>query len=165
MGTIRSTENRRPEAKFTIIRDTREQKGKGWIFKASANCHGMESVKLDVGDYTVKGLEDVLAIERKTKGDLWNTLGAAKNYQRFLKEWKRGENHKLKFLVIECSLADIDKGYRYSKVPIANIHAKLLSLQINHNVHVVFAGPLDSARKYTRRLMEKVFKYHQEGKI
>jgi ERCC4-type nuclease len=147
-----------------VIRDTREQKGKGWNFRASANCEGMESIKLDVGDYTVKGMEEVLAIERKTIGDLWNTLGAAKNYNRFKREWERGKDYKYKFLIIEGSLADIDKGYRWSKVPVANIHAKLISLQINYNVHVVFAGRLDCARKYTRRLMAKIFTHHQEGK-
>lgn len=163
MATIRNAG--RPLVKFTVIRDTREQKGKGWNFKASANCEGVEIIKLDVGDYTVKGMEDILAIERKTIGDLWNTLGTAKNYKRFQKEWERGKNHKFKFLIIEGSLADINKGYRWSKVPVANIHAKLLSLQINYNVHVIFAGRLDIARAYTRRLMAKVFSYHQEGKI
>lgn len=157
--------SKRPAAKFTIIRDTREQKGKGWLFRASANCEGMESIKLDVGDYTIKGLEDILAIERKTVGDLWNTLGTAKNYKRFIREWERGSDHKMKFLIIEGSLADIDKGYRWSRVPVNNIHAKLISLQVNYNVHVIFAGKLDCARVYARRLMAKVFKYHQEGTL
>lgn len=163
MGTVRNPN--KPAAKFTIIRDTREQKGKGWQFRASANCNGVEIVKLDVGDYAVKGLEEVMAIERKTIGDLWNTLGAAKNYKRFLKEWERGKDYKFKFLIIEGSLADIDRGYRYSKVPIANIHAKLISLQIHYNVHVIFAGKMDKAQTYARRLMAKVFRYHQEGRI
>lgn len=158
MGSIR-----RPASKFTIIRDTREQKGKGWMFRASANCEGMEIEKLDVGDYTIKGLEDVLAIERKTVGDLWNTLGTAKNYKRFLREWERGKNHKFKFLIIEGSLADIDRGYKWSQVPVQTIHAKLLNLQLDHNVHVIFAGRIDRARTYSRRLMAKVFKLHQEG--
>ena len=163
MAIIRDSS--RPDAKFTIIRDTREQKGKGWLFRASANCEGVETVKLDVGDYAIKGLEDVLCIERKTIGDLWNTLGAAKNYKRFLREWERAKDHKMKFLIIEGNLSDIDKGYKWSKVPVANIHAKLLSMQINYNVHVILAGKLDCARKYTRRLMAKVFKYHQEGRL
>ncbi|MHA2063179.1 MAG: ERCC4 domain-containing protein [Candidatus Thorarchaeota archaeon] len=161
MGTIRKP--RKPPTKFKIIRDTREQKGKGWLFRASANCDGVEITKLDVGDYTVKGLEDVLAIERKTLGDLWNTLGRHENYARFLKEWDRAKNHKLKFLIIEATLSDVDRGYRYSKVPVNNIHAKLVSLQVKHNVHVIFAGRLDLARGYARRLMDKVFRYHEKG--
>ncbi len=148
---------------FKIIRDTREQKGKGWLFRSSTNCSGQEIKKLDVGDYTVKGLEDILMIERKTIGDLWGTLGATDNYKRFLREIKRAENHKFKFLIIEGTVADIDRGYRYSKVSANNIHAKLISLQVKHNLHVIFAGRMDKARAYVRRLMSKVHKYNEDG--
>lgn len=158
--------------RFKIIRDTREQDGKGWKFRASANCTGMEIVKLNVGDYTVKGLEDILMIERKSFGDLWNTLGNPINYKRFLREMDRAKNHKVKYLIIEATLADVDGGYhwyqrgigkRKSKVTSANIHAKLISLQVKHNVHVVFAGRMDKARVYARRVMDKVFRYCEKG--
>jgi len=150
-------------SKFKIIRDSREKDGKGWAFRASSNCVGQEIRKLDVGDYTVEGLENILMIERKTVGDLWGTLGATDNYKRFLKEMERAKNHKLKFLIIEGTLADIDSGYTYSKVNANNIHAKLISLQVKHNVHVIFAGRMDRARAYVRRLMDKVFKYNKDG--
>lgn len=159
MATIRHT----GEKSFTIIRDTREKKGKGWHFRASANCEGMEVIKLDVGDYTIKGLEGILMIERKTIGDLWGTLGNPTNYRRFLREIKRAEKHPYKFLIIEASLADINRGYSFSKVTANNIHAKLVSLQVKHNLHVIFAGRQDRARQYVRRLMVKVNGYYQEG--
>lgn len=148
---------------FKIIRDTREKKGKGWEFRASANCDGMEIAKLDVGDYTIKGLEDILMIERKTLPDLWGTLGNPKNYERFKREMKRAEKHPYKFLVIEASLGDIDRGFWRSKVSANNIHAKLVSLQVKHNLHVIFAGRQDRARQYVRRLMVKINGYYQEG--
>jgi len=153
------------EDKFKIIRDTREQAGKGWIFRASANCSGMKKHKLDVGDYTIEGLEDKLVVERKTIGDLWNTLGTKKGYERFLREWDRAKNHRLKFLVIEASIKDIDAGYRWSKVRPSLIHARLISLQVKHNIHVIFAGRLDKARGYIRRLFDKLFRYHRQGII
>jgi len=151
-----------PPKKFRIIRDTREQKGKGWNFRASANCYGQKVQKLDVGDYTVEGMEDILMIERKTLGDLWGTLGPQKNYQRFLREMDRAKDHRIKFLIVEATLADVDRGYSYSQVPVNNIHAKLISLQAKHNLHVIFAGRQDRARAYVRRLMSKMFKYHTD---
>jgi ERCC4-type nuclease len=147
----------------TIIRDTREKEGKGWYFRASANCDGMETTKLDVGDYTIKGLEDVIMSERKAIGDLWGTLGNPVNYKRFLKEMKRAENHPYKYLVIEGTLADINKGYYYSKVKPNNIHAKLISLQAKHNVHVVFAGRQNTARTWVRHFIIKMFDYYKQG--
>lgn len=163
MATVK--EGYTPPKKFKIIRDTREQKGKGWNFKASSNCWGQKIQKLDVGDYTVDGLEDILMIERKTIGDLWGTLGNQTNYKRFLREVDRAKDHKLKFLVIEGNVADVNRGYRYSKVPVENIHAKLISLQVKHNIHVIFAGRKDIARAYVRRLMHKVFRYSLDGLV
>ncbi|TFH24739.1 hypothetical protein E4G67_01690, partial [Candidatus Bathyarchaeota archaeon] len=151
--------------KFLIIRDTREQDGKGWTFRAAANCLGIERKKLDVGDYTVSGLEDILMVERKTLGDLWNTLGQHLNYKRFLKEIERAKNHKIKYLVIEATIAEVNAGYKWSKVSPANIHAKLISLQVKHNVHIIFAGREDVARAWTRMLFDKVFRYHLDGTI
>ena len=154
-----------PKDKFRIIRDTREQKGKGWEFRASANCSGMERKKLDVGDYAIEGMEDVIMVERKTFGDLWVTLSIQKNYERFLREIERAKNHRIKFLVIEAKLSDIDGGYGFSKVKPGNIHAKLVSLQVKHNVHVVFAGRQDVARKWVRSLFAKLYRYRESGII
>ena len=151
--------------KFTIIRDTREKTGKGWNFRASADCTKMERKKLDVGDYTIKGMEHIICIERKSIGDLWGTLGNHINYERFLREWDRAQNHKIKFLVIEGTLKDIDAGYRWSQVKSEVIHAKLISLQVKHNVHVIFADRTDKARAYVRRLLNKLFRYHRSGVI
>lgn len=148
---------------FVIIRDTREKKGHGWQFRSSSNCGGMEIIKLDVGDYTIKGLENLIMVERKSLGDLWGTLGNPNNYKRFLREMNRAKKHPYKFLVIEATLADLDRGYSWSKVPSNNIHGKLVSLQIKHNLHVIFAGRQDRARQYVRRLLVKMNAYYKEG--
>ena len=154
-----------PKDKFTIIRDTREQKGKGWEFRASANCYGMEKKKLDVGDYAIEGMEDIVMVERKTLGDLWGTLSVKKNYDRFLREIERAKDHKMKYLVIEATLAEVNAKYRFSQVSPANIQAKLISLQVKHNVHVVFAGRKDLARAWVRRLFDKLFRYKNDGRL
>ena len=169
MGIRKSNQNK---VRFKIIRDSREKAGKGWKFRASANCSGMEIEKLDVGDYTVKGLEKVLMIERKSLGDLWNTLGGLDNYKRFLREMERAKNHKVKYLIIEATLAEVNKGYSWfgpggrkkrSRVSPNNIIAKLISLEVKYDVHVIFAGRIDYARSHARSVMDKIFRYHEDG--
>lgn len=170
MATIRGA--KKSKIRFKIIRDSREKEGKGWKFKASANCSGMEVEKLNVGDYTVKGLEKILMIERKTLGDLWNTLGGIDSYKRFMREMERAKDHKVKYLIIEATLAEVNKGYfwfvaggrkKRSKVSSSNIIAKLISLEVKHGVHVIFAGRIDHARAHARSIMDKVFRYHESG--
>lgn len=149
--------------KFTIVRDTREQAGCGWQFNASGNCHGMVSEKLDTGDYSLKGFEHLVMIERKTIADLWGTLTVGK--ERFNKEMERAKVIPARFLIIEGNISDIDRGFRYSKVSPEFIHASLISLQVKYGIHVIFAGRQDVARGYVRRLLARLYRYCKEGVI
>ena len=59
--------------KPVVIVDTREKEG--YTFGAHSNwIAGIRRAKVDVGDYTVEGMEDLLALERKTLTDLLTTL-------------------------------------------------------------------------------------------
>jgi ERCC4-type nuclease len=150
--------------KFTIIRDSREKTGCGWKFKASANCDGMVVKKLDTGDYSLEGYEDTIMIERKTIPDLWGSLGQWR--ERFMKEMDRSLEYPIRYLVIEGTLSDINKGFRYSKLSAEYILASLISLEVKYGVHVVFTNKRkDIARTYVRKLLAKLFQYCEDGVI
>jgi ERCC4-type nuclease len=154
-------EKQSKEDKFVIIRDTREKDG--WNFRASSNCHGVESVKLDTGDYSLKGFEHLIMVERKSIADLWGTLTAGK--ERFMKEMERAKEIPARFLIIEGTVAEINKGFTYSKVDPNYIFGFLISLQVKYGLHVIFAGRKDVAQEYTRRLLAKLFKYCKDGTL
>ena len=148
--------------KFTIIRDSREKDGHGYNFRASASCLPMKVHKLDVGDYAIEGYEHLFMIERKTISDLRGTL--IQGRERFMKEMARAENHKVKYLIIEGSLADVNKGIPYSNVKAEYIISSLISLEVKHGVHVVFTSKRqDIAQAYVRRLLKKLFQYGEDG--
>ena len=52
---------------FTVIKDTREQDG--WTFERFDTryhtCTGMVLQKLETGDYSLKGMENIFCVERK----------------------------------------------------------------------------------------------------
>ena len=48
---------------YTVIKDTREQRG--WIFNKSDRCDGMRVETLKTGDYTLGGFEEMVCVERK----------------------------------------------------------------------------------------------------
>ena len=82
---------------FTIIKDTREQDG--YSFAASSSryhtCNGMVSRKLDTGDYSIEGLEDLICIERKgCAEELAQNLGQKKH--AFLNEIGLGVDNQNK---------------------------------------------------------------------
>lgn len=155
---------RKTYSKFTIIRDSREKDGSGWDFRASANCTGMEVKKLDTGDYSIKGYEDLIMIERKTIGDLWGSLTLQR--ERFMKEMERAREYPVRYLIIEGSLKEINSGFRYSQVRPEFILASLMSLQIKYGVHVMFTDSrTDVAQAYVRKLIAKLYQYCEDGVI
>jgi ERCC4-type nuclease len=155
---------RKKYKKFTIIRDSREKTGCGWKFKASANCDGMVIKKLDTGDYSLEGYEDLVMIERKTIPDLWGSLGQWRT--RFMKEMDRALEFPVRYLIIEGTLSDINKGFRYSKLSSEYILASLISLEVKYGIHVVFTNKRkDIARAYVRKLLAKLFQYCEDGVI
>lgn len=154
----------KPYRPFRIIRDTREKKGHGWYFRASANCDGMDVKKLDTGDYSIGGYEHLIMIERKSLSDLWTTLVNGRD--RFIKEMERAKEMPARYLVIEGSLADVMSGVRFSKVPPENILGSLISLEQKYGIHVIFTSKKkEVAQRYVRKLLEKLFQYCEDGVI
>ena len=63
---------------FKVIKDTREQEG--YYFSEYGTCLGMVERKLDTGDYSIEGLEDLICIERKgCAEELAQNLGQKKH--------------------------------------------------------------------------------------
>lgn len=98
--------------KHRIIQDTREKNA------INLNFYGYEIVvaKLDVGDYTVQGMEKELFIERKAStGELSNNLG--KSRDTFFRELERAKDIPNKFIVCEFSYDDILVFPENSNIP------------------------------------------------
>lgn len=83
-----------------IITDSREQ-----LSLDFSKFRDVESVrtKLDAGDYSVVGYENLISFERKSVQDLVGTLVGG--HQRFLRELERMKNYKEKYILIEHSPA------------------------------------------------------------
>lgn len=150
--------------KFTIVKDSREKADAGWKFNKSSNCHGMITKKLDTGDYSLDGYENLIMIERKTIPDLWGSLGQWR--ERFIKEMDRALDYPIRYLIIEGTVDDINKGFRYSKISSEYIFATLTSLEVKYGIHIIFTNKRkDIASSYVRNLLAKLFQYCEDGVI
>ena len=63
---------------------------------------------LGTGDYSVVGLEKVIAVERKSLGDLLDCVGRER--ERFDKAVQRMMAYPVKVLVVEATWHDIERG-------------------------------------------------------
>jgi ERCC4-type nuclease len=151
---------------YKIIRDTREKKGHGWYFRATAYCDGMDCKKLDTGDYSIEGYEDMIMIERKSIPDLWNSLMQGR--ERFYREMDRALKIPARYLIIEGTLKDVQKGMpkRYTRVRGETILANLISLEQKYGIHVIFTDKDHRiAQAHVRLLLKKLYQYCVDGII
>ena len=89
---------------YTVIKDTREQDG--WFFTPYDRCEGMEVDTLHTGDYTLKGFEDIVCVERKASvSEIATNLGKKK--KAFYNEMERMRDFNFRYLLLEFSALDV----------------------------------------------------------
>ena len=89
---------------FVVVVDTRENEPfgflgidgpRGRVFDVATHVH-----KLDSGDYSIRGHEDAISVERKTKADIYRTIG--RDRERFEREIERLSAMPAPSIVIQC---------------------------------------------------------------
>jgi hypothetical protein len=81
-----------------ILRDTREKQP--WDFEWYNEVKKVEVCTVKVGDYTLKGYEDLVAIERKrSTGELAINFG--KKRKQFLAEMEKMRDYKWRYVICE----------------------------------------------------------------
>jgi len=133
----------KPEA-VTAIVDTREQRPLDLAPLAT------EAGTLTTGDYSVKGLEAIVAVERKSLGDLLSCIGTER--ERFEREVQRLLAYPVRALVVEATWPAIEAGGWRSKVTPAAAVGSLLGW-VAAGLPVVMAGDHARAGRYVSRLL------------
>jgi ERCC4-type nuclease len=102
---------------------------------------------LSVGDYSIQGLGNCIAIERKTIADLIACLSTGR--ERFEKELNRGKALDYFALVIEASLCDLVNGnYRSQMAPKSTIQS-LLGFSMRYRLPIFFCENRGYAQRIT----------------
>lgn len=142
---------------FNIIIDTREQKP--WAF---ASCNTIKK-KLDTGDYSIEGLEELLCIERKNSvSEIANNISET----RFKDEIERMSKYLYRFILLEFSLQDVldyPKGSGvpsrlWNKIKIRPLYILkyLTELQTKHDIHVIFCDNPVAAEEMAFSIIKRV---------
>lgn len=158
----------------TIIIDTRERLP--WDFDGDDAFAAVEHTKLDQGDYSIKGMEHIVSIERKANAnELFTNLSQKDHRERIYAEMCRLAGIvKYRFMVIEQNLEDVLSPHSYAVntmnrnknsqfMPPALIMQHLMTFMIDYNVHVIFAG--SKGKNIAKRLLLQIYELHRKGKL
>ncbi len=108
---------------------------------------------LACGDYSICGLENHVAVERKTIDDLIGCLTTGR--ERFERELHKGKALDFFALVIEGSLSDIANGrYRSQMNPKSAIQS-LLTFSVRYRLPIFFCESRQYGQKVTESLLCK----------
>lgn len=151
---MRTTRRSDPAEGLTIVIDQREQRPYG--FKNAVTR------LLPTGDYSIEGLEDRVAIERKSKADAFSSLG--RDRARFEREVQRLAALQFGAVVIEASLREFLHPPPFSQLSARSAVRSLLAWSVKYRLPVIWAGDRRHGRAVTRTLLEAFARYDREGR-
>jgi ERCC4-type nuclease len=146
------------DPEYTIIIDTREQQP--WTFKNRATA----VQKLDTGDYSVAGLEHLLAIERKKSV---SEIATNITEPRFKDVIARLSQMKYAFILLEFSLRELliypigsnipKHKWEHIKITSNFLLKNITDWEIEHNIKVFFCGSASNAENLAGYLLKKIY--------
>ncbi len=133
----------RPD-QVVAIQDTREQ------CRLDLHPLRVEVAGLDTGDYSVKGLEHLVAVERKGLSDLLACIGTERD--RFERELQRLLAYPVRCLIVESTWAEVEAGEWRSKVTSSAAIGSLLGW-VAMGIPIIMAENHHRAGRYVSRLL------------
>ena len=151
---------------WILIIDNREQIP--WLFESLTIGTGkskkelllpIEHGTLPAGDYSIKGLESKVAIERKSKDDLFSTLSRGR--ERFIKELVKLSKMDYAAVIVEAEWADcMTNPPERSRLAPVSLNGMIVAWQIRYpRVHWWFLPGRYIASKQAFKLLDR---FHTE---
>lgn len=151
---------------ITVIKDTREQNG----FDLEFYGFNVINRKLDIGDYSIEGMEDLLSIERKAS-TAEIALNFGKKTKQFDAEITRMKNIKHVYLICEFTLDTLlkfpkDSGIPKNMLSKVRINANYLVSRIRkmeqEGIKVIFCQTKEEAERKVVEIIEQTYNEYKE---
>jgi ERCC4-type nuclease len=130
----------------TLIRDTREKPDHGWKWNKTKQITGTEIATLKYGDYSIAGLEHVVAIERKGgASEFLNNILTADS-ERFKRELEVLSKFEYAYIICEFDMRDIRSAIKYipyhkrKYFTVDKILGAIASLTVKYKIPILFTG-------------------------
>lgn len=125
-----------------VLVDTREQQPFALCTSHPNWIGGERRAALKTGDYTVEGMESLLALERKNLADLVACIVTYR--RRFLASCERLAKFRWKAILIEATFEDIKSGWSEFDIP-SEVHPNAVcgtldAIEAKHGIPIIYAS-------------------------
>jgi len=120
-----------------------------------------ERCALVAGDYSLAGLEDRVAVERKSLDDFVATV--IRDRSRFRKELKRLQAYGAACIVVEADLADVLAGRYRSGADPASVFGAVVSIVVDYGIPIFFCSDRQVACRFTQDYLLRIHRRLQEA--
>jgi len=138
----------------TVVIDTREQEP----YSFPPRRFLVERRALPAGDYSLAGLEHVVAVERKTAEDFVHTV--IRDRDRFRRELLKLAEYDRACVVVEAGLDDLLSGAYRSGAHPSSVVGAALSIIVDYGIPVYFCSDRQCARRFVE---EYLLRYHRRS--
>jgi ERCC4-type nuclease len=140
--------------KPVLVVDTRERDGFAYTFDRFDKWFAdIERATLRAGDYSIKGLEHCLAVERKSLADLVSSVISGRI--RFLAQCRSLAALERKAIVVEASLAQAKSYYSDSYAHPNAVVGTLMALQERWGIQVIWCDSPELAEETVAHILSK----------
>ena len=143
--------------RVTLIADSREQEP-----------YAFDPVRVEVvrralpaGDYSLAGLEDRVAVERKSLDDFVATV--IRGRARFRRELIRLQAYGAACIVVEAELSDLLAGRYRSGADPASVFGAVVSIVVDYGIPVFFCSDRQVACRFTQDYLLRIHRRLQEA--
>ncbi len=138
---------------MTIVIDTREQESP--LFGRYPKGMSILCDTLRIGDYSLLGFEDKIAVERKQISDLITYCTSEKKKTKI----KMEKLSRLEWagLMIEARESDVYSPYYYSSVSPEAVRQAIASFSVRYNVHIY----IGDSEKCQRWMLDRLIKWYR----
>jgi ERCC4-type nuclease len=143
---------------FVLVIDTRENDA---LFKRPLKGLVVVRDTLSTGDYSVRGFERSMAIERKNLADLYGSLGNGR--ERFKKELERLKNYERKWIFVESTHQEALSYQEYSQMHPNSVRHSIVSIEIRLGIPFYFQPDRRQMERHLLDLFVKYYKVKREG--
>ena len=157
IGTQPKFEHSFPDG-FVLVIDTRENDA---LFKRPLK--GLVTVRntLATGDYSIRGFENGIAVERKNLSDLLSSLGG--NRDRFKRELEKLKEYERKWIFVEATHQEALSYQEYSLMHPNAVRQSIVSIEIRLGIPFYFQPDRRQMERHLIDLFVNYYKVNREG--